>query len=118
MQLLEDQDSADEEFWNQDFFAEEEKDREFEASESEQEDVPDSDFSEEVIQSSRVTAKSQRTPAGPTVHHWDMINLHTFDCSELVFSFTIAELQDGKGVCSKTCKHWPSRLSTIMLKSA
>ncbi len=48
MQLLEDQESADEEFWNQDFFAEEEKDQEFEASESEQEDVPDSDFSEEV----------------------------------------------------------------------
>ena len=48
MQLLEDQDSADEDFWNQDFFAEEEKDQEFEASESEEEDVPDSDFSEDV----------------------------------------------------------------------
>lgn len=56
MQLLEDQDSADEEFWNQDFFADEAKDQEFEASESEQEDVADSDFSGSV---SHYTAKSE-----------------------------------------------------------
>lgn len=48
LQLLDEQESADEEFWNQEFFAEEEKDREFEASESEEEDVPDTDFSESV----------------------------------------------------------------------
>lgn len=45
-QLLEDQESGDEEFWSQDFFAEEDRDQEFEASETEEEDVPDTDFSE------------------------------------------------------------------------
>lgn len=48
LQLLDDEDSADEEFWGQDFFAEEDKDDEFEASESEQEDVADADFSDSV----------------------------------------------------------------------
>lgn len=55
VQLLEDADSADEEFWNQDFFAEEDRDQEFEASESEEEDVPDTDFSDSVC-SSMLTA--------------------------------------------------------------
>ena len=44
--LLEDEDSADEEFWNQDAFAEEEGDGVYE-SESEKEDVFDSDFDED-----------------------------------------------------------------------
>jgi len=41
--LLEDEDSADEEFWNQDAFAEESGDEEYE-SEEEEEDVVDDDF--------------------------------------------------------------------------
>lgn len=41
--LLEDEDSADEEFWNQDFFQEEDKDQQY-ATESEEEDVVDTDF--------------------------------------------------------------------------
>ena len=48
LQLLDEEESADEDFWKQDFFAEEDKDSEFEASESEQEDIPDADFSESV----------------------------------------------------------------------
>jgi hypothetical protein len=38
---------ADEQFWNQEFFAEEAQDIDYERSESE-EDVPDSDFDEPV----------------------------------------------------------------------
>jgi vacuolar protein sorting-associated protein 72 len=41
---MEDQDGADTEFWNQDFFAEEGKDDEY-ATESESEDKADTDFS-------------------------------------------------------------------------
>ena len=44
--LLEDEDSADEEFWGQDAFAEEEGDGVYE-SESEKEDVFDDDFSDD-----------------------------------------------------------------------
>ena len=48
-QLLEEEDSADEEFWKQDFFAEEEEARDVEyEEESEEEDVPDTDFSASV----------------------------------------------------------------------
>ena len=46
--MLDQEDSADEDFWNQDFFAEEQKEAEYTASESEKEDVPDSDFSDSV----------------------------------------------------------------------
>ena len=48
LQMIEEEDSADEDFWQQDFFAEEAKEEEYSASESEEEDVPDSDFSESV----------------------------------------------------------------------
>ena len=50
-QLLEDEDSADEDFWNQEFFEEEAGDIEYNssnASESEAPDVPDTDFDESV----------------------------------------------------------------------
>lgn len=43
-QLMEDQDGADTEFWNQEFFAEEGRDDEY-ATESESEDKADTDFS-------------------------------------------------------------------------
>ena len=46
-QLMEDEGSADEEFWQQEFFAEERKDDAYEES-TEEEDVPDEDFSEAV----------------------------------------------------------------------
>ncbi len=45
--LIAEEDSADEEFWQQDFFAEEGKDEEYEKS-SEGEDEADTDFSESV----------------------------------------------------------------------
>lgn len=51
LQLLEDEGSADEDFWNQEFFEEEAEDVEYNssnASESEAPDVPDSDFDESV----------------------------------------------------------------------
>ena len=44
VQLIEDQDGADEDFWKQDFFAEERADDEY-ATESESEDEADTDFS-------------------------------------------------------------------------
>lgn len=44
---MEDEDSADEEFWNQDFFAEDKADDEYK-TESSSEDEADTDFSEEV----------------------------------------------------------------------
>ena len=44
---LEEEDDADNEFWNQEFFAEEQEDLEYEASD-EGEDVVDSDFDEPV----------------------------------------------------------------------
>ena len=47
--LVAEEDSADEEFWQQDFFAEEGKDQEYEKS-SEGEDEADTDFSESVRQ--------------------------------------------------------------------
>ena len=43
-QVLEEQDEADVDFWNQDFFAEERADDEY-ATESESEDEADTDFS-------------------------------------------------------------------------
>ena len=46
-QLLDEDGSADEDFWQQEFFAEEGRDEEYEES-TEEEDVPDADFSEEV----------------------------------------------------------------------
>ncbi len=46
-QLLEDQESGDEEFWNQEFFAEEGADEEYK-TESSSEDEADTDFSEQV----------------------------------------------------------------------
>ena len=52
LQLLEDEGSADDDFWNQDFFAEEQQgDVEYNssnASEAEEPDVPDTDFDESV----------------------------------------------------------------------
>lgn len=46
-QLLEEEDSADEEFWNQDFFQEEKADEEY-ATESSEGTSADEDFSEPV----------------------------------------------------------------------
>ena len=63
--LLEDEDSADEEFWNQDAFAEEEDDGQYE-SESEQEDVFDDDFDDDESSSDSeevVVARERRKPA-------------------------------------------------------
>ena len=51
LQLLEDENSADDEFWNQEFFEEEAADIEYNssnASEAESVDVPDTDFDESV----------------------------------------------------------------------
>lgn len=48
---MEEEGSADEDFWNQDFFEEEAQDIEYNssnASEAEEPDVPDSDFDESV----------------------------------------------------------------------
>lgn len=45
--MLEEEDSADEEFWNQEFFAEDKADDEYK-TESSSEDEADTDFSEEV----------------------------------------------------------------------
>ena len=47
VQLLEEEDSADEEFWGQEFFQEEKQDDEY-TSESSEESVADSDFSASV----------------------------------------------------------------------
>ena len=47
MQLLEEEDSADEDFWNQDFFQEEKADAEY-ATESSEATTADEDFSESV----------------------------------------------------------------------
>ena len=62
MQLLEDEGSADEDFWNQDFFAEEGGgDVEYNssnASESESADEPDTDFDESVSRLERLSATS------------------------------------------------------------
>ena len=63
--LLEDEDSADEEFWNQDAFAEEEGDDAYE-SESEEQDVFDADFNDDESSSDSeevVVAKERRKPA-------------------------------------------------------
>ena len=63
--LLEDEDSADEEFWNQDAFAEEEDDGQYE-SESEQADVFDADFDDDESSSDSeevVVARERRKPA-------------------------------------------------------
>ncbi len=46
-QLLEEEDSADEDFWNQDFFQEEKADEDYE-SESSEATTADEDFSESV----------------------------------------------------------------------
>ena len=55
--LIAEEDSADEEFWQQDFFAEEGKDEEYEKS-SEGEDEADTDFSESVRACFRPTESS------------------------------------------------------------
>jgi hypothetical protein len=47
VQLLEEEDSADEEFWNQDFFQEDKGDNEY-STESSEESEADSDFEEPV----------------------------------------------------------------------
>ena len=47
VQLMADEGSADEDFWKQDFFAEEKRDDAYQES-TEEEDVPDTDFSESV----------------------------------------------------------------------
>ena len=63
--LLEDEDSADEEFWNQDAFAEEEDDAKYE-SESEEADVFDADFDDDESSSDSeevAVAKERRKPA-------------------------------------------------------
>lgn len=63
--LLEDEDSADEEFWNQDAFAEEEDDAKYE-SESEEADVFDDDFDDDESSSDSeevAVAKERRKPA-------------------------------------------------------
>ena len=63
--LLEDEDSADEEFWNQDAFAEEEDDEKYE-SESEEADVFDDDFNDDESSSDSeevAVAKERRRPA-------------------------------------------------------
>ena len=63
--LLEDEDSADEEFWNQDAFADESGDDAYE-SESEREDVFDSDFNESESSSDEeevAVEKERRRPA-------------------------------------------------------
>ena len=63
--LLEDEDSADEEFWNQDAFAEEEDDAKYE-SESEEADVFDDDFNDDESSSDSeevAVAKERRRPA-------------------------------------------------------
>lgn len=63
--LLEDEDSADEEFWNQDAFAEEENDEKYE-SESEEADVFDDDFDDDESSSDSeevAVARERRRPA-------------------------------------------------------
>ena len=63
--LLEDEDSADEEFWNQDAFAEEEDDAKYE-SESEEADVFDDDFNDDESSSDSeevAVARERRKPA-------------------------------------------------------
>jgi vacuolar protein sorting-associated protein 72 len=63
--LLEDEDSADEEFWNQDAFAEEENDEKYE-SESEEADVFDDDFNDDESSSDSeevAVARERRRPA-------------------------------------------------------
>jgi vacuolar protein sorting-associated protein 72 len=63
--LLEDEDSADEEFWNQDAFAEEENDEKYE-SESEEADVFDADFDDDESSSDSeevAVARERRRPA-------------------------------------------------------
>ena len=63
--LLEDEDSADEEFWGQDAFAEESGDEEY-SSESEEADVFDKDFDDDESSSDSeevVVAKERRKPA-------------------------------------------------------
>ena len=63
--LLEDEDSADEEFWNQDAFAEEEDGEKYE-SESEEADVFDDDFNDDESSSDSeevAVAKERRRPA-------------------------------------------------------
>ena len=52
LQLVEDQDGADKDFWKQDFFAEERADEEY-ATESESDDEADTDFSGSVRLQSR-----------------------------------------------------------------
>ncbi len=59
LQVLEEQDEADVDFWNQDFFAEERADDEY-ATESESEDEADTDFSGSV----RLTSWSKISLAG------------------------------------------------------
>ena len=63
--LLEDEDSADEEFWNQDAFAEESEDEKY-VSESEEADVFDDDFNDDESSSDEeevAVAKERRRPA-------------------------------------------------------
>ena len=62
--LIAEEDSADEEFWQQEFFAEEGKDEEYEKS-SEGEDEADTDFSESV-QTCRNLLLSHGVPAPTT----------------------------------------------------
>lgn len=66
-QLLEDEDSADEEFWNQDFFQEEKADEEY-ATESSEASEADSDFEESV------------RPSRPTQHTCSLTEAFTSKC--------------------------------------
>lgn len=75
-QALEDENDADNEFWNQEFFAEEQEDIEYEASD-EGEDVVDSDFDEPVRTHHRTLTLQKYAPLMlPSLHievgGWDL----------------------------------------------
>jgi hypothetical protein len=68
-QLLEDQESGDEEFWNQEFFAEEGADEEYK-TESSSEDEADTDFSEQVRVPTAGCVRGSEHSLQPSLRWW------------------------------------------------